>query len=62
MGWAVVDKANEANLFTIISNTHHSWLSHPLMCYTGVRGHAPPEKYQSLRLEMVLSGPYKSTN
>ena len=24
MGWAVVDSANEANLFTIISNTHHT--------------------------------------
>ena len=62
MGWAVVDSAIESNLFTIISNTHHSWHSHPLMCFKGVRGHVPSEKCQNLRLEMVLSGAYKSPN
>ena len=56
----MVDSAIEANLLTIIYNTHHSWHSHPLMCFTGVRGHAPPEKCQNLRLEMVLSGAYKA--
>ena len=56
----MVDSAIEANLFTIIYNTHHNWHSQPLMCFTGVRGHAPPEKYQNLRLEMVLTGAYKA--
>ena len=54
----MVDSAIEANLFTIISNTHHSWHSHPLMCFTGIQGHASPEKNQNLRLKMVLSGAY----
>ena len=44
-----MDSAIEANLFTMIFSTHHSWHSHPLMCFTGVRGHAPPEKCQNLR-------------
>ena len=46
----MVDPAIEVNLLTIISNTHHSLHSHHLMCSTGVRGHAPPEKCQNLRL------------
>ena len=50
MGWAVVDSAIEAYLFTIIFNAHHSWHIHPLKCFTGVRGHSPPEKCQNLRL------------
>ena len=56
----MVDSAIEANLFTIISNTHQSWHSHPMVCFTGVRGHASPEKCQNLRLEMVLSEAYKA--
>ena len=47
----MVDSAIVANLFTIISKTHHIWHSHPLMCFKGVRGHAPLEKCQHLRLE-----------
>ena len=58
----MVDSAIEANLFTMISNTHHSWHIHPVMYFTGVRGHAPPKKCQILRLKMVLSGAYKSPN
>ena len=58
----MVDSAIEANLFTIISNTHHSWHIHRVMCLPGVRGHAPPEKCQILRLKIVLSGAYKSPN
>ena len=57
----MVDSAIEANLFTIISNTHHSWQNHPLMFFTGVRSHAHPEKCHNLRLEMVLSEAYKTT-
>ena len=40
--------------------TPHSWHSRTLMCFTGVRDHASPEKCQSLRLEVVLSGLIKA--
>ena len=54
----MVDSAIDANLFNIISNTYHS--CHPIMCITGVRGHAPPEKCLNLRLELMLSGLVKA--
>ena len=56
----MVNSANGANLFTIISNAHHTAGTVILLCALKGSGSCSSRQSQNLRLEMVLSGLIKA--